>query len=148
VLYFSSLSEFLECCYEDEKTNRMLDSIDAFASVANDPRISHIPLILFLNKVDLFKKRIEKFDLSWLFPSLPIELRTSSGVDRTTDEFVMQNILFIADQYLQSIQDVNRREWVRNNLQIGSMVDERDFKRVTDACVQIFGSLEDNTLLN
>ncbi len=142
VLYFASLSEFLETCYEDERTNRMQDSLDAFAKVVNDPRLENKPVILCLNKVDLFKKRIEKFDLSWLFPALPADLRTTSNEDRTSDSFVVRNILFIAEQYLATIEKLEKREWVRKNLQICSMTDETEFKRVMDACVEIFGSLE------
>jgi GTPase SAR1 family protein len=143
VVYFASLSEFMETCYEDEKTNRMLDSLDLFKRVSNDPKLQHVPLVLLFNKYDLFKKRIVEFDLSWLFPDLPAELRTTSGIDRTTDDFAMQNVMFIANKFLSTVKDREKREWIKKNLQVGSMIDEKDFKRITDACVEIFGTAEE-----
>lgn len=111
-----------------------------FEKVVNEPALEQIPIVLLLNKLDLFKKRIQKFDLSWLFPSLPRELRINSNEDRSTDEFVMKNVMFIAEQYLSTVKDPRKREWIRERIQIGSMINENDFKRVTDACVEIFGN--------
>jgi hypothetical protein len=53
---------------EDEKVNRMEDSMTLFSQICNMPVFDDTSIILFLNKKDLFKEKLLRSDLSVLFP--------------------------------------------------------------------------------
>jgi hypothetical protein len=52
---------------EDQKKNRMHESIELFDSIINERGFKRKSAILFYNKEDLFKKKIAKVDLSVCF---------------------------------------------------------------------------------
>jgi hypothetical protein len=54
--------------YEDEKENRLLESIKVFGSICNNQYFRKTPVILFLNKIDLFKIKIQRVPLRVCFP--------------------------------------------------------------------------------
>lgn len=72
ICYVTSLSHFNEPCYEDKNTNRMIESLNAFKDVCNDPELKEKPFIVIFNKLDIFKKKIqhkEKYeDFLHVFP--------------------------------------------------------------------------------
>lgn len=49
--------------YEDENVNRMHESIQLFDEICNSKWFKDTALVLFLNKSDLFKEKIERVDL-------------------------------------------------------------------------------------
>ena len=55
-------------CYEDNKTNRMKESLMLFDETINNKWFYETPVILLLNKEDLFREKIRQVDLSILFP--------------------------------------------------------------------------------
>ena len=56
---------FLE---EDFQVNRMVESMQLFETIGNNRWLSRKPLILFLNKTDLLKKKIRCSPLTTCFP--------------------------------------------------------------------------------
>ncbi|KAJ6231680.1 guanine nucleotide-binding protein g(o) subunit alpha [Anaeramoeba flamelloides] len=68
VLFVSSLSEYDQVLFEDENINRMHESLLLFEEIVNSRWFGDSSLILFLNKIDLFKKKIKKKNLSVCFP--------------------------------------------------------------------------------
>jgi len=68
VMFVSSLSEYDQKCYEDDTTNRMIESIDLFDEKTNNDKLKDLPILLFFNKTDLFRKKLETSDLSKTFP--------------------------------------------------------------------------------
>jgi len=56
---------------EDEKVNRMEDSMTLFSQICNMPIFGDTSIILFLNKKDLFKEKLLRSDLTLLFPDYP-----------------------------------------------------------------------------
>ncbi|KAF0971641.1 hypothetical protein FDP41_009864 [Naegleria fowleri] len=65
LLYVSSLSEYNQLCYEDESTQRLNESLYLFEDVCNNRWFKDTDIILFLNKTDVFKEKIETLrDLS------------------------------------------------------------------------------------
>lgn len=68
VLFVCSLVEYDQVLREDLKQNRLKESLNLF-DIACNRRYVENPIILFLNKVDLFQKKIEKVDLSVCFPT-------------------------------------------------------------------------------
>lgn len=68
VIFVTSLSEYDQKCYEDDSTNRMKESLLLFDEICNSRWFTETSIILFLNKVDLFKEKIRKIDLNVCFP--------------------------------------------------------------------------------
>jgi len=60
ILFIGALSEYDMMLYEDEKTNRMLESLSVFDNIINTQVFEETPLILFLNKRDLLEEKIKK----------------------------------------------------------------------------------------
>eukprot|EP01080_Neovahlkampfia_damariscottae_P008647 gene8647-594_t len=64
IVFVVSLSEYDLTCYEDGTTPRMDESLGLFENICENSIFSDTPIILFFNKNDLFKSKIEKIDLS------------------------------------------------------------------------------------
>ncbi|KAL9643502.1 hypothetical protein ABK040_010116 [Willaertia magna] len=67
IIFVTSLSEYDQRCYEDDSTNRMHESLLLFDEICNSRWFMDTSIILFLNKIDLFKEKISKTDLSQFF---------------------------------------------------------------------------------
>jgi hypothetical protein len=68
VIFCASLSEYDQRLREDSNQNRMTESLQLFGEICNSVWFQNSSLILFLNKVDLFKEKIKVKDLTCLFP--------------------------------------------------------------------------------
>jgi len=58
VVFVASLSEFDQVLYEDETKNRLDEALELFAQIVNSKWFKETSLILFLNKKDLFEKKL------------------------------------------------------------------------------------------
>lgn len=67
VIFVVSLSEYDQKCYEDDETNRMKESLLLFDEICGSRWFTDIPILLFLNKIDIFKTKIQKTDLKVTF---------------------------------------------------------------------------------
>ncbi|KAI8609590.1 guanine nucleotide binding protein, alpha subunit [Chytriomyces sp. MP71] len=67
ILFLVDLSAYDCVCYEDGTTNRMAESLSLFASICNHTLFKSTAIILFLNKMDLFKAKIASIPLSLFF---------------------------------------------------------------------------------
>jgi guanine nucleotide-binding protein subunit alpha len=70
-----SLSCYDQALDRDPDENQMDDTFNAFSLVAKNDTLKDIPIILFLNKIDLFKKKIETSPISKYFPDYKDEER-------------------------------------------------------------------------
>jgi guanine nucleotide-binding protein G(i) subunit alpha len=68
IIFCVALSEYDLTLYEDEKTNRMQESLKLFDSICNNKWFIDTSIILFLNKKDLFAEKITKSPLTIAFP--------------------------------------------------------------------------------
>lgn len=70
VLFVAAVSEFDEVLYEDNRTNRISEALSLFGQIANSRWFSSTPMILFLNKVDILKRKIgrERSDFHSYYP--------------------------------------------------------------------------------
>jgi len=59
VFFIGSLSEFDQVLAEDRTKNRLLESLDLFEDVVNLKCFEEAPVILFLNKSDLYEQKME-----------------------------------------------------------------------------------------
>lgn len=63
VIFVASLSEYDQALFEDASMNRMMEAINLFAEICNCKWFENSSMILFLNKRDLFEKKILSVDL-------------------------------------------------------------------------------------
>jgi len=68
VVFVCALTEYNQVLREDVKQNRLKESLNLF-DIACNRRYPDKPIILFLNKVDLFREKIQVADLSVCFPN-------------------------------------------------------------------------------
>ncbi|EGG24473.1 G-protein subunit alpha 7 [Cavenderia fasciculata] len=67
ILFIVSLSEYDQVLEEDHATNRMSETIKVFESIINARWFVDIPIILFLNKRDLFEEKIKRTPINVCF---------------------------------------------------------------------------------
>lgn len=80
VLFVCSLIEYDQVLREDLKQNRLKESLNLF-DIACNRRYVDNPIILFLNKKDLFEKKINKVDLNVCFPTYKGGLNYEAALD-------------------------------------------------------------------
>jgi GTPase SAR1 family protein len=59
VIFVAAISEYDQVLFEDATTNRMVEAFNLFADVCNNSFFERSSMILFLNKRDLFEKKIQ-----------------------------------------------------------------------------------------
>lgn len=64
VLFVGVLSEYDQKLYEDDTMNRMEETLTLFEEICNSRWFCDTPIILFLNKRDLFEEKIKKVPLN------------------------------------------------------------------------------------
>lgn len=69
VLFVLAISEYDQKLFEDERVNRMNESIVLFDSLCNSRWFANTPFILFLNKIDLFESKLARSPLKKYFPN-------------------------------------------------------------------------------
>ena len=68
IIFCVSLSEYDQVLLEESRQNRMLESLVLFESVVNSRWFLRTTIILFLNKIDVFRQKIKKIPLENFFP--------------------------------------------------------------------------------
>ncbi|KAH8988405.1 G-protein alpha subunit [Lactarius akahatsu] len=68
VVFVTALSEYDQVLLEEKKQNRMAESLILFDSVINSRWFLRTSVILFLNKIDVFKNKLPKVPLDKYFP--------------------------------------------------------------------------------
>ncbi|RMJ28279.1 hypothetical protein PHISP_00842 [Aspergillus sp. HF37] len=68
LLFMVSLSGYDQCLVEDQNANQMHEAMMLFESLVNGEWFKRKPIILFLNKIDLFKAKLAISPISKHFP--------------------------------------------------------------------------------
>ena len=68
IIFLVAISEYDQSLYEDESINRMQESLALFDSICNSRWFVRTSIILFLNKIDLFKSKVAHSPISDFFP--------------------------------------------------------------------------------
>jgi len=71
IIFLTALSEYNEKLAEDPTTEAMRESLSVFKSILRTKYFMKTPIILFLNKSDLFKEKIAKISIGEFFASAP-----------------------------------------------------------------------------
>ncbi|KAI3632552.1 hypothetical protein MIR68_009658 [Amoeboaphelidium protococcarum] len=67
VIFLAAISEYDQTLIEDETVNRIQEALTLFDSICNSKWFANTSMILFLNKIDLFKEKLTKSPLSDYF---------------------------------------------------------------------------------
>ncbi|KAK0439067.1 heterotrimeric G-protein alpha subunit, GPA2-like protein [Desarmillaria tabescens] len=67
ILFFISLNGYDQCLVEDNDANQMQDAMTVWEAICRSHRFKHTSIILFLNKNDLFEKKIPHSDTKDFF---------------------------------------------------------------------------------
>jgi len=68
ILFLVSLSGYDQCLVEDKDANQMQDAMTIWDSICHSQWFKQTSIILFLNKNDLFEKKIANSDIKNFFP--------------------------------------------------------------------------------
>ncbi|KAI8391598.1 guanine nucleotide binding protein, alpha subunit [Radiomyces spectabilis] len=68
IIFCVALSEYDQVLLEESRQNRMLESLSLFESVINSRWFMHTSVMLFLNKIDVFKTKITRVPMEKYFP--------------------------------------------------------------------------------
>lgn len=68
VIYVAAISEYAEVLFEDNTTNRMVESMCLFETICNSRWFFNASIILFLNKKDLFIEKLKSKSIRIAFP--------------------------------------------------------------------------------
>eukprot|EP00301_Raphidiophrys_heterophryoidea_P022823 c6886_g1_i1.p1 GENE.c6886_g1_i1~~c6886_g1_i1.p1 ORF type:complete len:350 (+),score=51.33 c6886_g1_i1:190-1239(+) len=95
VLFIGAISEYDQAILEDDRTNRLTETLRLFQEICSTRFFQSTPIILFLNKKDLFQQKLTHSPLSACFPDytdgddydlaikfLTQQFRQRSGADR------------------------------------------------------------------
>jgi guanine nucleotide-binding protein G(i) subunit alpha len=91
IFFVTSLSEYNQKCYEDDETNRMKESLLVFDEIVNSRWFTTTPIILFLNKEDLFLEKIKTHDLKICFAQYGGGNDPKAAVKYITQRFIEKN---------------------------------------------------------
>jgi len=96
VIFVAAISEYDQKLYEDEKENRLMESIHVFDNITNNRYFQSSTMVLFLNKKDLFEEKITRVPLTACFP----EYDGDNSFDHASN--------FIKEQFMAVNKDDNR----------------------------------------
>ena len=75
LIFVAALTEYDEVLFEDKSKNRLQESLEVFDETVNNKFFSSTPVVLFLNKMDLFVEKYVRrgtpLNVSGLFPDAP-----------------------------------------------------------------------------
>ncbi|ORZ40344.1 G-protein complex alpha subunit GpaA/FadA [Catenaria anguillulae PL171] len=71
IVFLVAISEYDQMLLEDESVNRMQESLTLFSSICNSRWFTKTSIILFLNKIDLFKDKVGISPIADFFPDFP-----------------------------------------------------------------------------
>ncbi|CCX07719.1 guanine nucleotide binding protein, alpha subunit [Pyronema domesticum] len=82
LLFLVAISGYDQCLVEDKDANQMQEALMLFESICNSQWFVKTSIILFLNKIDLFKQKIQTSPVNKYFPDYtgdPTDFKQASG---------------------------------------------------------------------
>ena len=68
IIFLAAISEYDSTLIEDENVNRMMEALTLFDTICNSRWFQKTSIILFLNKTDIFKEKVERVPIEDYFP--------------------------------------------------------------------------------
>jgi len=92
ILFFAPLSEYNQRLEEDSSQMRMNESLTLFLETCACSWFESLPIIVFYNKFDLFKEKIQKVDLKVCFPDYIGGLDANNALEFIRAKFEANNL--------------------------------------------------------
>ena len=131
IIFVAASSEYDQVLFEDAKTNRLVEAVNLFESTVNSKWFTTTPILLFLNKKDLF---IEKFkikrvplNVSGEFPNAP---ENQDDVDGA--------LLWMSHLFIEQRKNLDKEIYVHHT----TATDPQNVESVFNDCTSII--LQDN----
>jgi len=157
ILFFVAISEYDQNLYEDDRTNRMTESLKVFNKIVNDEELlKSVPYIyIVFTKLDLFteqinatkgamnsdvKRLLSRFEENLSTDTTPLELHI--GNQKPLNELVERCAQCIAQRFVREVHDKNRRESIAKRIFLGNALDSETVKYVMtevlkDVCLTV-----------
>ncbi|KAL3287756.1 hypothetical protein HHI36_002220 [Cryptolaemus montrouzieri] len=137
IIFVTDCSSYDMVLREDANKNRLTESLDLFKVVWNNRWLKTISVILFLNKQDIFSRKIlsGRRKLDYYFPEYK-KFKTPEDAEIGADESpeVTRAKYFIKDELFQKISKDSNHEDHRCYTHFTCAVDTENIKRVFDDC--------------
>ena len=91
IIFCVDLAAYDQMLTEDEETNQMLESVKLFESICNNSIFRKKPIVLLLNKKDLFEEKIKKSPLTICFPEYEGKNEYEEASEYVREQFEAQN---------------------------------------------------------
>ncbi|KAI9314325.1 guanine nucleotide binding protein, alpha subunit [Dichotomocladium elegans] len=91
IIFLVAISEYDQVLIEDETVNRMQEALTLFDSICNSRWFVKTSIILFLNKIDIFKEKLSKHPLVEHFPEFEGPETYDAASDFILHRFVSLN---------------------------------------------------------
>ena len=88
VVFVAAISEYDQVLSEEPTINRLHDAMQTFHSIANSGWFDTVPLVLLLNKLDLYKQKVGQASLRVCFPKYRGGSGADEGLDYIKNEFL------------------------------------------------------------
>ena len=90
IIFVAAISEYDQVLFEDHTQNRVIEAIELFREICNSSWFTNTSIVLFLNKVDLFKEKIaqRKIEDNPLFNDCTAGHDVQRGIDYMTRRFL------------------------------------------------------------
>jgi len=95
VIFVTAISEYDQLVYEEEKENRVQEAIRVFDDVCNAKHFKETAMIMFLNKYDLFQKKIETVPITVCFPEYKELVPPKLGKAEDAAEYIKQQFFAV-----------------------------------------------------
>jgi hypothetical protein len=116
VIFTVSLSEYTQLCYEDDCTNRALESVKLFSEIVNIPELQGVSFVLLFGKADVLPYVTKRVSFKSVFPSY-------TGSDENCSAIVT----FLKDLYL------SKYKGSETNKILPMIINSLDTKQVEEA---------------
>jgi len=93
VLFVVAINEYDQVLLEDTGTNRLIEALELFKVICSTQWLVNTPIILFMNKRDLFAEKIRRVDLSVMFPDYKGGRSFDEGCRFLMSKFVSCNVV-------------------------------------------------------
>ncbi|KAH6568789.1 hypothetical protein BASA50_003061 [Batrachochytrium salamandrivorans] len=91
IVFLVAISEYDQVLVEDETVNRMQEALTLFDSICNSRWFVQTSIILFLNKIDLFKEKLSRSPMAKYFPDYTAGENYEAACDYMLNRFVSLN---------------------------------------------------------
>eukprot|EP00466_Bigelowiella_natans_P003944 jgi/Bigna1/36381/e_gw1.14.56.1 len=121
-LFVCSLAGYNRYLLEDKDRLRIHEAIQLFDDIVNQRALSRVPIIVFLNKADLFEREIKTVSLQHAFPEY-------SGPPEDFEE----SVNFVKHRFHKCVQDPNRQIYMHTTC----ATDTKQVAKILDSVTNI-----------